>query len=155
MGSILSVTFFLVGYKPYQRITLSASMSDTESSQGDSSTSSSNRDQSENSSHSRGPGKSNADAGEPRPYVPPKGVFTETQKTLIRSFAEQWNALRTAKQDARAEARAALLTLIVKELQALPQPPHAENLPLVYKVSPHIITPANTSFPACKKIHSK
>jgi hypothetical protein len=135
--------FFLVGYNPYQRITLSASMSDTESSQeGDSSASSSNRDQSENSSHSGGPGKSDADAGEPRPYVPPKGVFTETQETLIQSFAEQWNALRTVEQDARAEPRAALLTLIVKELQALPQPPHAENLPLVYiqSFSPHHYT---------------
>lgn len=106
-------------------------MSDTDScndTSSDSSAKSSDSDHSENNDHRA---STEADAGEPRRYVPPKGVFTEAQKTCIRSFAERWNELRITEQDARVEARASLLTLIVKELEALPEPPHAENLPLV------------------------
>lgn len=49
-----------------------------------------------------------------------KGIWTAPQKTVIRGFAEEWNA--------EAADRKAILPTIVAALLALPEPPKVQNM---------------------------
>lgn len=60
-----------------------------------------------------------------------RGIWTASQKTVIRSFAGQWNA--------EAADRKAILPNIVTALLALPEPPTLQNMGLVRSVKALIV----------------